>query len=518
VRILLDRMRPTHAEVESMRTRQQAMAMAVTAGALALGVLATNVAAQPAPSNGTGCAPGARCIKTTRSGRPLGSGTSIAQCRGNFPDFIVPRNTIPTGFSGPWFTPELIETVTGSGPSGARPWESFDPTVAAQRLPYLLALRNYAFASAPVRALTPALTGDADYFDAAGGTVPANQKSQKWYPAPRMIFGTPSDVGGPREGSHGLTQERRVSTNELAGNTAAFSNYAVAYYDTRGAGTFKRVWSTASPGVDTPVLSEMSFAEGAMVYKLLFSAAKPSDFPTDILNGSLSIDIRPNAGGAPLPVRLLQIDIAVKDKRAGTTGWYFATYAYDRSIAGSSPWRKMSPVGFMFGNDPAGTPLKESFINPAAVAYAKNHLGLNGRLNGPVDNRASACMSCHSTAQAPSLASILPPAGGACFPMRSNWFRDLPGTQAFGRFDPEPSGCETALNGLTLTSADYSLQLGKTVTQALNSANAPTFNPCTWDIGHPPSSSGAPTGAAPETTAAAGPGKTLKPRVFPVAR
>jgi hypothetical protein len=501
-----------------MRTRYPAIPLR-TAGAFALAVLMTplTIAAQPAaqpaapaPSNGTGCAPGTRCIKVTRAGRPSSSGTSIAQCRGKFPDFIVPRNTIPSGFGGPWFTPEPIENATTGAPTGARPWESFDPGNAAQRLAYLLALRNYAFASAPVRALTPALTSDADYFDPLGGTVPANQQSQKWYPAPRMIYGTPSTSGGSREASHGLTQERPVSANELAGNTATFTNFAVAYYDARGAGTFARVWSTATAGIDTPVLSEMAFPEGAMVYKLLFSAAKPSDFPTDILAGSLAIDIRPNAGGAPLAVRLLQIDIAVKDTRAGPTGWYFATFAYDRSLAGSSPWRKMSPVGFMFGNDPAGTPLKETFINPAAVAYAKNHLGVNGRLNGPVDNRASACMSCHSTAQAPSLASILPPRNGPCFSQRSNWFRDLPGSQAFGRFDPVGSTCETALNGQTLTAADYSLQLGKTVTQALTTSS-PTFNPCTWDTAHPPSP------AAVPATRAAQP-KAIKPHVFPVAR
>jgi hypothetical protein len=43
----------------------------------------------PAPSNATGCAPGARCITVTGTGRPQ-AGTSIVQCRGQFPDFIVP--------------------------------------------------------------------------------------------------------------------------------------------------------------------------------------------------------------------------------------------------------------------------------------------------------------------------------------------------------------------------------------------------------------------------------------------
>ena len=77
----------------------------------------------------------------------------------------------------------------------------------------------------------------------------------------------------------------------------------------------------------------MRMAEGGLVFKLLFSAAKPGDFPEDILQGSVVTSVLPNAGGQPIPVRLLQIDIAVKDNRAAPTGWYFATYAYDRSAA-----------------------------------------------------------------------------------------------------------------------------------------------------------------------------------------
>ena len=156
-------------------------------------------------------------------------------------------------------------------------------------------------------------------------------------------------------------------------------------------------------------------------------------------------------------MRLLQIDIAVKDDRAGTTGWYFATYAFDRNAPGTSSWLKMVPIGLMWGNDPKGTPLQELWINPSAPAYAKAHLGADGRLNGPVDNRASACLSCHSTAQAPTLADMLPT--GSCASQRPNWFRNLAGSQPFGRFDDRTPACDTSLSGLTVTSADYSLQL-----------------------------------------------------------
>jgi hypothetical protein len=334
-----------------------------------------------------------------------------------------------------------------------------------------------------VRSLTPQFTADSDYFDSTGGSVPANQRSQKWYPAPRMIYGSPN-APGTREAAQGMTLERRITVNELGGNIRAFSNYAVAYYDARGARTYARVWNTETPGLDRVNRDRMRFAASGMVYKLLYSAGRSSDWPQDLLAGSLGVRILPRAGG-PVDVRLLQIDIAVKDDRAGPTGWYFATYAYDRNAPGNSPWLKMVPVGLMWGNDPGGAPLQETWINPSAPAYARTHLGVDGRLNGPVDNPRSACMSCHSTGQAPALADMVPPPAGPCASRRAGWFRNLTGTQVFGRFDPQGGNCATSLNGITVTASDYSLQLANTTSRAL--AGAATFNPCTWDDTAPPS-------------------------------
>ena len=130
-------------------------------------------------------------------------------------------------------------------------------------------------------------------------------------------------------------------------------------------------------------------------------------------------------------------------------------------------------------------------------------------IDGPVDNRASACMSCHITAQAPSLANILPPTSGVCLPQRPSWFRNLPGSTPFGRFDPNGT-CQTSLNGITLTAADYSLQLSDTVSRAV--AGPATFNPCTWDDAAPPSA------APPTPDGPAASERGVKPRVFPVTR
>lgn len=444
----------------------------------------------------TGCAPGTRCLSVTGTGRPLASGTFVAQCRGRFADFIVPKETLPADYGGPWFQPELLEQAATGVPSGTRPWRAFDPRVPSQRLAYALALRNYAFGSKVVRGLTPQLTDDADYLDAAGGTLTASQRNQKWYPAPRMFYGS-TTAPGTREASHGMTLERTVDPGELGGNTEDFRNYAVAYYDARGARVFQRLWDTTSAGVDTPQLARMRFTGGSFVYKLLFSAAAPSAFPQDLLAGSLSLDILPNRNGVPIPVRLMQIDVAVKDERAGPTGWYFATYAYDANAPGSSPWKKMAPVGLMWGNDPSGPPIAESWINPAAPAYARDHLGVDDRLNGPVDNPDSACMSCHATAQAPVVARMIPTDACADPPFRADWFRNLSGTTAFGRRQSRNGACESDASGLTLTAADYSLQMAATVARALPTSTAgKSFNPCTWDENAPPVALAAPDDAS----------------------
>jgi hypothetical protein len=482
---------------------------------IAVALIVSRSQAGPLPSNATGCAPGARCISVTEGGTPSTTGDLIAQCRGKFADFIVPKDTIPGGYGGPWFQPKLIEKATTSGPTAARPWLAFDPRVEADRLKYLLALRNYAFGGAPVRALTLQLTADAAYRDPAGGPVASSLKSQAWYPAPRMTFGRPSDPG-TREAAHGMTRERRVSIGELGGNTQAFMNYAVAYYDARGAQTYQRVWSTATPGKDMPNLGQMQIAEGGFVYKLLFSAAKPTDFPQDILAGSVSANILPNAGGQPLPVRLLQIDVAVKDNRSPVTGWYFATYAYDASIGGGSPWRRMAPVGLMWGNDPQGPPLTESWINPAAPLYARNHLGVDGRLNGPVDNPASSCMSCHSTAQAPTVAQMVPSGPCAQPSLLASWFRNLPGSAPFGRFTPTGGTCDTTPPPNAPSAGDYSLQLASTVSRALS--GSPTFNPCTWDTANPVPAPPAGPGSAGRMAAPAADAAPSAAPVFEVTR
>jgi hypothetical protein len=70
-------------------------------------------------------------------------------------------------------------------------------------------------------------------------------------------------------------------------------------------------------------------------------------------------------------------------------------------------------------------------------------LGWLGRLNGPVDNPRSACLSCHATAQIESRSPMVPPAS-VTVDARMRWFRNVRAGRPFDSGE---------------RSLDYSLQL-----------------------------------------------------------
>jgi hypothetical protein len=179
-------------------------------------------------------------------------------------------------------------------------------------------------------------------------------------------------------------------------------------------------------------------------------------------------------------MRLLQIDIMVRDERAAASGgWTFATYCYNGALAEPNPWKRMVPVGLQWGNDPQlvdplqnpvnpepvqthiNHNLKETFINPSKD-LPPQHLGWGGRLNGPADYYRSSCMSCHSTAQYPSSVSQHPdfdsPVKHKLGQAEWNaWFRNLNCGQAFSPISN--SDKQRAV------STDFSLQLSIGIAQ-----------------------------------------------------
>jgi hypothetical protein len=275
---------------------------------------------------------------------------------------------------------------------------------------------------------------------------------RKWYNAPWLHWGR-----NGREFVHGLTYERVSQPGELASTqTQSFQNWAIGFYNDRGGYTLGQVWRNSND--PNPALA--TFPEGSVSFKLLFTQASVAQVL--YLRGSkewdaniyatIALPTNPQNTRQIETLRLLQLDIAVKDSRASETGWVFGTFIYNGLLPGPRMWDRLVPVGLMWGNDPTlttlaqrrGSTVQEGWINPS-LDVPFQHLGWAGRLNGPVDNQTSSCLSCHSTAQWPVKASLVPPRG--IEPDSAEWmlwFRNIksPTTVSQGA-----------------TSLDYSLQL-----------------------------------------------------------
>lgn len=337
----------------------------------------------------------------------------------------------------------LAQDYPASAPADAMPWLKFDPRTQGNA--YLEAVLDYFYEGN----LQPHIE---DSFDPARNTV------RHWYNAPWQDFGK-----GGREFIHGLTRERVTPLGDLvpspAGCTQApiprtcnWNNYAVGFYNAPGGMIIGKIWT--DHGKPDPSLA--SLPEGTVAAKLLFTTAPVSAVPylagapewdayvyADEHIQSSEIPDDPNKRvRIVMKVRLLQIDIAVKDSRfASTTGWVMGTFVYGGGPGGpkGAGWTNVAPVGVMWGNDPGGNPLKETVLNPAV---SMPHVGFEGRLNGPVDNPGSSCLSCHATGEAmpgPGQSGMIPTPAGS---MR--WFQNTPSGKPF----------DAGFN-----STDYSLQL-----------------------------------------------------------
>ena len=349
----------------------------------------------------------------------LGSWVSDSSSQ-TFPDA---HNPPIAGWTGPVF--RLRQDYPSTPPPAENyPWKQFN--FRTQSLDYLRAVLNYAYE----------------------GNIEVDWEVQKntqrgWYHAPWLHFGNAG-----REFVHGMTRERSSRPRELHPQQSDFaSNYAVSVYNPPGGHIIGQVWN--DPDNPNPALAR--FPDGTVAIKLLFTQATVPQVP--FLRNSHEWQGHLNSGGASRSIqtaRLLQIDVAVRDTRANTTtGWVFGTFAYDGDAPGSTPWERMVPVGLMWGNDPTLTPTRfnngsrptQTFINPAV--RTPQHLGWLRRLNGPVDNPRSSCLSCHSTGQHEPRSAPLPPTN-ISDTAKMRWFRNI---RAGTPFDAGQ------------TSLDYSLQL-----------------------------------------------------------
>ena len=246
-----------------------------------------------------------------------------ASASAQFPDAHDPP---PAGWTGPVF--RLKQDYPQTLPSvGSRPWMSFD--FRTQPNEYIKAVLDYA------------LDGNKQV-----DFVVQNNTTRGWYHAPWMHAGAAG-----REFVRGLTRESSSRPGELhPTQTGTFENWAVSVYNPRGGYTLGQVWKDP----DAPNPGVAKFPVGSVSIKLIFTEAPVSQVP--YLAGSVEwqadINRANNAGPRPT-LRLLQVDVAVRESRAAsTTGWVFGTFVYDGNAPGATPWDKLVPVGLMWGNDP----------------------------------------------------------------------------------------------------------------------------------------------------------------------
>lgn len=310
-----------------------------------------------------------------------------------------------------------------------------------------------------------------------------NNKVRDWYHVPWQHWGKTG-----REGIHGLTKEGPIEEHMLAPQQVTESHaYAVGFYNSLGGYTIGQVWKNPNfPNIN--YMNNHQFPEGTIVGKVLFVPLDEKEVPylenpvewyAYICSDDLpTVAAQGRSTGRcgtrqVATVRLIQMDFMVRDNRSKETGWTFGTFVYNGKVGHANRWKNLVPLGLMWGNDPdvrigyLNPKPTETKINPKLTQTYINddrripasHLGWGGRLNGPVDNAHSSCVSCHSTAQYPVVSSILPMFNNPKVPAPEDgkpagrewmrWFRNIwPG-------EPFDDGQAVPM--------DYSLQLTKSI-------------------------------------------------------
>lgn len=299
----------------------------------------------------------------------------------------------------------------------------------------------------------------------------------QWWISPWMDF-----TSNGREPIHGLTRERSPDPGDVGpGAPGGLQVWAVGFYNAEGAYGLAQVFADpCDPKVPT---AGWTFPDNSASFKFLFTNGGKEAIP--YLDGAPEIEAfidAPGGGRARQIVRLLQVDIAVRDARA-PTGWVFGTYVWKGPRKGDGLIDNLVPVGMMWGNDPGvdATPrdnfasLKETKLNMALAGHVwraagqswdeRPWPGFQGRLNGPADNLRSSCLSCHALAQWPRSRLGIVPSGPAYSlaklndaaarkQLRDDYMRNVVGGKLTLPEEAHPSASRGAAVPL-----DYSLQL-----------------------------------------------------------
>ena len=379
--------------------RQLLIAAIFVALAVAAAIAAVGCGSSSSSSSATG-------TTSTTAGGSTSSSSSTGLAATNQEPFVSYEFKPPASeYSGPFF--ELSQDYPTQEPPAKELPPFFGTDFRTEWRKYMMEVREYC------------LEGNTE-----AAWLGEKNSVRPWY---NMPWQTAGSMG--REAIHGLTTEASIKPFQLAPEQTYSEGtaYVVGYYNNFGAYTIGQVWGNHEEP-DMKFVSEEGFPIGTVVCKPLFIG-----MPTATVEEQVPWLVNPVRWNAYArttykqqsrkvqPVTLVQMDFMVRDERA-SAGWVFGTFQYNGALGNNDRWDNLVPVGMMWGNDPEDegnipqpnqsgafhspeplekTPingeLKETVINADASELPATHLGWNGRLDGPVDNSLSSCMSCHMT-------------------------------------------------------------------------------------------------------------------------
>lgn len=290
----------------------------------------------------------------------------------------------------------------GSGPTAN--WRTdFPETVGAIDRPWA----TIDFVSNPKEYMRAVLKAAQSDFIRKGRRLVRNEAKHEWWISPWMDY-----TSNGRERSMGLTKERAPDPKDLSPTSSGnYQVWAVGFYNRPGALVFGGIFEDEC---DPSFPSVVQFPEHTVSVKFLFTDASPDEvkYLKDAPEYDAFIDVgeeRSPSKRQVKPLRLLQVDMAVKDSRARDTDWVFGTFVWRGPPKGDQLFDNLEPASLQWGNDPSvyDQNLRQSWINGdlRGDLYGwpeRPFLGFNGRANGPADNLRSSCLSCHATSRSPS--------------------------------------------------------------------------------------------------------------------
>lgn len=225
-----------------------------------------------------------------------------------------------------------------------QPWMTLDPRKPEEVDNYYRAVLRYALSSFQ-------------------GDISANcpKVSKDWYHMPWMTFSfgnrianiEKGSIGSGREPICGLTQERPAPKKFLYGGLdKKVQTWAVGMFNAPGGYLLGRIWRSRGE----VNLTETKFPNGSFVAKFLFTEATDEEVPflqgAPIWEANIYASVDTATIRKTKPMRLMQIDFGVKDKRVKEqTGWVYGTFLYYKEKdAPTSAWTdNLIPVGLMWG-------------------------------------------------------------------------------------------------------------------------------------------------------------------------